>query len=146
MDEAALIEKLRLVEALFAGAATEGERSAAGHARQRILDRLAECEKVDPPIEYTFSMADSWSKKLFLALLRRYELRPYRYKRQRHTTVNVRVSERFLDDTLWPEFQQLSKTLRAYLSDVTDRVVAQVLQQNASDADVVEEPPQLPGA
>jgi hypothetical protein len=36
--EQALKEKLRKVEALFAGAATHGERQAAMAARDRILD------------------------------------------------------------------------------------------------------------
>jgi hypothetical protein len=40
MDEAKLREKLSKIEALFAGAATEGERVAAGEARRRIQQRL----------------------------------------------------------------------------------------------------------
>jgi len=145
MDEAKLLEKLRLIEALFAGAGTEGERDAAGRARQRILDRLAALEQEDPPVEYQFSMTDMWSRKVFVALLRRYGIRPYRYRRQRHTTVMARVSKRFLDQTLWPEFQEISGTLRTYLSDVTERVVAQVIHQDSSEAEVVEqaEPLQL---
>ena len=42
MDEAKVLEKLRLIEALYAGAATEGEKDAAGRARHRILERLEE--------------------------------------------------------------------------------------------------------
>jgi len=38
MDEARLIEKLKLIEALFAGATTPGERVAADAARLRILE------------------------------------------------------------------------------------------------------------
>ena len=38
--EQLLREKLRKIEALFAGAATEGERVAAGAAVERIRDRL----------------------------------------------------------------------------------------------------------
>ena len=30
-------------------------------ARQRLLDRLAETRKSDPPTEYTFSIPDAWS-------------------------------------------------------------------------------------
>ena len=40
MDEARLIEKLQRIEALFAGAATAGEKVAAERARQRIVERL----------------------------------------------------------------------------------------------------------
>ena len=146
MDEATLIQKLRLIEALHAGAATDGERSAAEHARRRILERLASFEREDPPVEHTFTMSDVWSQRLFLALLRRYGLAPYRYKRQRHTTVNTKVSRRFLNETLWPEFLDLLQTLRAYLSSVTDRVVSNVIHGDTSDARVVDDFRQLPGA
>ena len=145
MNESKLIDKLRLIEALFSGAATAGEKDAAGRARHRILERLKLVEKEDPPTEYRFSMTDIWSRKVFTALLRRYDIRPYRYPRQRHTTVMARVSKRFVDETLWPEFKEISKTLQTYLSDVTDRVVREVIHSDSSDAEVVEEPGQLPG-
>ncbi len=145
MDETKLIDKLRLIEALFSGAATAGEKDAAGRARHRILERLKLVEKEDPPTEYRFSMKDIWSRKVFTALLRRYDIRPYRYPRQRHTTVMARVSKRFVNETLWPEFKEISKTLQTYLSDVTDRVVHEVIHSDSSDAEVVEEPGRLPG-
>ena len=91
MDEASLIEKLRLIEALFSGAATEGEKVAAERARDRILERLKRWEKEEPPVEFRFSMPDMWSRKVFVALLRRYGIRPYRYKGQRYTTVMARL-------------------------------------------------------
>ena len=144
MDEARLIDKLRLIEALFSGATTEGEKVAAERARDRILERLKLWEKEDPPVEYRFSMADMWSRKVFVALLRRYGIRPYRYSGQRYTTVMAKVSKRFVDETLWPEFQEFSETLRSYLSDVTDRVVQQVIHQDSSEAEVIEKPKQLP--
>lgn len=144
MDEARLIDKLRLIEALFSGATTEGEKVAAEQARARILERLKLWEKEDPPVEYRFSMSDMWSRKVFVALLRRYGIRPYRYGGQRYTTVMARVSKRFVDETLWPEFYEISETLRSYLSDVTDRVVRQVIHQDSSEAEVIETPKQLP--
>lgn len=144
MDEARLIEKLLAVEALHAGAATRGERVAAENARRRILERLAELVAEDPPVEYQFSMADMWSRKVFLALLRRYDITPYRYKGQRYTTVMAKVPRRFVDETLWPEFQELSDTLKSYLAEVTDRVVSQVIHADSSEAGVVARPPQLP--
>ena len=94
------------IEALFSGAATEGERASAGLARQRILRRLAELIPEDPPVEYKFTFRDMWSHKVFMALLRRYGLKPYRYHAQRYTTVMVQVPKRFVDETLWPEFQK----------------------------------------
>ncbi len=143
MDEAKLIDKLRLIEALFAGAATEGEKVAAERARSRILERLKVLEKEDPPIEYRFTMADMWTRKVLVALLRRYGIHPYRYHGQRHTTVMARVSKRFVDQTLWPEFREFSDMLQCYLADVTDRVVQQVIHQDSSEAEVVDKPKQL---
>ncbi len=78
MDEATLIEKLLKIEAMFAGAATAGERTSAERARQRILQRLAELLPEDPPVEYKFTFRDMWSHKVFVTLLRRYGLNPYR--------------------------------------------------------------------
>ncbi|HKF58162.1 MAG TPA: hypothetical protein VKJ45_22150 [Blastocatellia bacterium] len=108
-EEARRIEKLRRVEELFARPGTEGERVAAERARERILARLREAEKVEPAIEYHFSLNDQWSRRLFVALLRRYGIAPYRYSGQRRTTVMARVSKAFVNDTLWPEFQALNQ-------------------------------------
>jgi hypothetical protein len=145
MDEAKLIEKLRLIEALYSGAKTEGEKDAAERARKRILERLGTIERADPPVEFKFSMHDMWQRKLFVALLRRYGIKPYRYSGQRYTTVMAKVSKNFVHETLWPEFEEISKTLRSYLSDVTERVISQVICSDSSEADVVADPRQLPG-
>lgn len=134
MDEAKLVEKLRRIEALFAGATTAGERIAAAEARSRIQIRLKEIEQADPPVEFRFGLADVWSRKVLLALLRRYGLEPYRYRGQRHTTVMVRVSKRFVDETLWPEYRQIQDTLRKYLDEVTERVTAEVIHKDSSEA------------
>lgn len=90
-------------------------------------------------------MADPWARKLFLALLRRYELRPYRYPRQRYTTVMVRVPRRFVDETLWPEYLALSESLRSYLNDVTERVISEAVHKDHSEAAETPEPAGLVG-
>lgn len=141
--ERKLVERLRRIEALHAGAKTRGERTAAGAARERILERLRSVRATDPPREYKFTMADEWSRRVLVALLRRYGIQPYRYKRQRHTTVMARVPARFVDETLWPEFKELSSVLREYLDDVTQRVIAEAIHGDSSDAGVVVEPPLL---
>jgi hypothetical protein len=50
-DESKLLEKLRRIEALHAGAATAGERDAAAEARRRIQARLLGLRDADPPEE-----------------------------------------------------------------------------------------------
>lgn len=144
LDETRLIEKLRAIEALFARPGSPGERIAAENARQRILERLREVAETDPPVEYRFSMADMWSRRVLVALLRRYGITPYRFRGQRYTTVMAKVSKRFVDETLWPEFEALNASLRTYLDQVTNRVVAQVIHADVSEAAVMEEPKRLP--
>jgi hypothetical protein len=56
------------------------------------------------------------------------------------------VPKRFVDETLWPEFLEIYNTLRLYLSEVTDRVVSQVIHQNTTDPEVVDTPKGLPAA
>ena len=144
MDETRLFERLRKIEALFARAGSDGERVAAANALERILERMRELEEADPPVEYKFTMPDMWSRRVFVALLRRYGLQPYRYHRQRYTTVMVRVSKGFVDETLWPEFQAFDNTLREHLNEVTVRIVDEVIEADGSDAPVVTTPPLLP--
>ena len=146
IDEHQLIKKLQSIEKLHAGATTAGERMAAANALERIRQRLAEIAQVDPPVEYQFSMADMWSRKLFAALLRRYGIQPYRYQRQRYTTVMAKVPKKFLDETLWPEFEELNVTLREYLDEVTNRVISEGVYSDSSEAEVVSDAQkQLPG-
>ena len=140
LDETALFEKLRRIEALHAGATTSGERAAAANAIRRIQERLKLAEKDDPPVEYKFTLGDGWSRKLFMALARRYGLKPFRYRGQRYTTVMVRVPKRFVDATLWPEYQELDRVLRDTLDRATDRVLSQVFQQDVTEAEVRDEP------
>jgi hypothetical protein len=145
-DIARLTEKLTRIEALFAGATTEGERVAAAEARTRIMKRLATLVAEEPPIEFRWTLPDVWSRKLLLALLRRYDLKPYRFRGQRYTTVMVRAPKKFMQETLVPEYRQLNAELRRYLDEVTESVIAGAVHGDSSDAVEVEEPRQLGGA
>lgn len=143
MDEARLRAKLSQIEALFAGATTEGERLAAAEARRRIQLRLQSEQQVEPAVEYRFTVADTWSRKVLLALLRRYDLTPYRYHGQRHTTVMVKAPKSFVAQTLWPEFQQISTALRTFLDEATERLIATTIHGDSSEPAEVAQPPQL---
>ena len=140
-DEQQLIEKLRRIERLHAGATTPGEQEASANAIERIRQRLEALRQSDPPVEYRFTMGDMWSRKLFVALLRRYGVEPYRYYRQRYTTVMANVPQKFVDEILWPEFEELNETLQTYLSEVTERVVSEGVFADSSEASVVHEKP-----
>jgi len=139
-----LREKLRKIEALFSGAGTTGERLAAEAALARVRMKLAELERREPAVELKFSMPDQWSRHLFIALCRRYGLRPYRYHRQRRTTVMVRAPRCFLDEVLWREFCDLDTDLQAYLHEVTLKVIREEVYADTSDAQEI--PEALPAA
>jgi hypothetical protein len=132
-DEAQLQEKVRRIEALFAGAETEDETPAAEVALERARARLAELEQQGPAIEMQFTLPDQWSRKLFLALCRRYRLQPFQFPRQRNTTAVLRVPRGFLDQVLWPEFQELNNELVQYFNEVTLRVIREAVLGDASE-------------
>ncbi|MEI7606482.1 MAG: hypothetical protein WCJ64_03760 [Rhodospirillaceae bacterium] len=140
MEDGELREKLRKIEALFAGAATAGERAAAGAAAERIRDRLREAGGTEQCIEMTFSLRNPWSHRLFVALCRRYGLKAYRYRRMRYTTVCVKAPRSFLDKVLWPEFLQLDAALTEHLTGITDRIIREEVYKDVGDADEVDEP------
>src|SRR5882724_13382298 len=121
--ESTLREKLRKIETLFAGAATAGEKAAAGAAADRIRSRLGKAAGSEAAEEIRFSVPDSWSRQLFIALCRRYGISPFRYRRMHRQTVIVKAPRSFVEQVLWPEFGELSGALTAYLADITQRLI-----------------------
>ena len=135
--------RLRKIEALFAGAGTPGERDAAAAALERIRARLRSSEQTAAPVEMQFSLGDPWTRQLFVALARRYGLRPYRHYRQRRTTVMLRAPEPFIREVLWPEFEQLRAALTSYLAEVTERIIREEVHGETGEAEERPEPNRL---
>ncbi len=140
--EGTLVEKLRKLEALHAGTAVDGEREAARRAAERIRARLEELRGREQEVVLVYRLGDPWSRKLFIALCRRYGLKPYRERGQRYSTVKVRAPRTFHDRTLWPEFKALADELEASLSELTDRVIREAINEDVSEAP--EAPKELP--
>jgi len=134
ITERELREKLRKITALFEGAATAGERSAAAAAIERVKKALAGFRQTEQPVEMQFSMADQWQRRLFMALCRRYGLEPYRYRRQRYTTVLVRAPKSFINKTLWPEYVELRDALDEYLNEATERIIKEEVYGDSGEA------------
>ena len=133
-DRQKLFETLRKIEALYAGAATPGERDAAASARERIRARLELVAEQEQAEEYRFSMDNPWSRKIFVALLRRYGIEPYRYSRQRRNTVMARVPRSFVEKTLMPEFEEMNRALFDHLEHITDDIIAEEISSDTSEA------------
>ena len=142
-NEEALREKLRKIEALFAGAAGPGEKAAADAAAQRIRGRLRDAQAEAKPEDIKVSVPDIWSQKLFIALCGRYGLKPFRYRRMHRQSLIVRAPRSFVDAVLWPEFQQLSSALTAYIAEITNRMIREEIHGDMADADELDEPRQI---
>ena len=132
--EQQLRERLRKIQALFEGATTLGERDAAAAAIDRIKKAIGGAAKTEPSVEFQFSMPDAWHRRLFSALCRRYGLKPFRYKRQRMTTVMVSAPRSFVERTLWPEYQELQAALNSYLNEATERIIREEVYGDAEEA------------
>ncbi len=130
-----LRDRLRKIEALFAGAGTPGERDAAAAAASRIRARLAAAARTTAPMEMRLSVSDPWARQLLIALCRRYGIEPYRYRRMHRQTLLVRAPAGFVEELLWPEFQQLSAALTEYLQAVTSRVIREEVHGDTRDAE-----------
>jgi hypothetical protein len=131
--DAILRAKLDKLENLFRRAGTTGERSAAGAAIDRLKERL-KSEQTDQEIELKFSLPDVWSVRLFVAVCRKHDVRPYRYPRQRRTTVMVRTPEQFFDDVVWPEFSSLQTELGIYFEETVEHLISTAMQSDGDDS------------
>jgi hypothetical protein len=142
-SEDRLREKLRKIEALYAGATTAGEKSAAGAAAERIRRQFETASKKEQAEEFKFSIPDPWSRQLFIALCRRYGVKPFRYARMHRQTVIVRAPASFVQKMLWPEFEELSQALSAHLNEITDKIIREEVHEATQDADEINEPQRL---
>ena len=137
--EGTLLEKLRKIEALYAGTTVDGEREAARRAAERIRTRLAELRGREQDIEMHYRLPDPWKRQLFVALCRRYWLQPFRERGRRDTTVQLRAPKTFQEQTLWPQFLALAEELHAHLEELTSRVIRDAINEDLTEA--TEAPP-----
>jgi len=142
-SEQRLREKLRKIEALYAGAATAGEKSAAGAAADRIRRQFEAASGSEQAEIFKFSISDPCSRQLFIALCRRYGVNPFRYRRMHQQTVMVRAPASFVRATLWPEFEELSAALTAHLDEITRKIIRDEVHERTEDAEEISEPRQL---
>lgn len=142
-SEERLRHKLRKIEALYAGAATAGEKAAAGAAAERIRGQFKAASQKERAKECKFSIPDPWSRQLFIALCRRYGIRPFRYARMHRQTVILRAPASFVHSVLWPEFEELSEALTTHLRGITEKIIREEMHEATQDAEEVEEPRRL---
>ena len=136
-NEHTLRTKLRKIEALHAGATTPGEKESAWSAAERIRKRLGDVvaplksepkPQIDRRVETKFPIPDPWSRKLFLAVCRRYAIPAYRHHGMRSQTVVVFASNQVLDDMLRPQFARYKSLLETTLFEATEKLIREQLR------------------
>ncbi|MBW6496102.1 MAG: hypothetical protein K0B16_16400 [Burkholderiaceae bacterium] len=128
-------DKLAKLEALFARGATAGERAAAGAALGRMQARLdlTGTKVAEPEIELQYILPDVWAVRVFVALCRKHDMKPYRYPRQRRTTVMVRARKHDFERTIAAEFQNLHRELARYFDEMVNHLIADVMKSDGDD-------------
>jgi len=121
-----LLEKIRKIEALIDGASSVGEKQAAVSAKERILNKYPHLEIHRDAKEYSLRTDGEWDKKLLLAICHKYGVKPYRYKRQKYTTVMVNINEKFLNEVLWKEYTEYSIHLSKLVGEITDNLISKI--------------------
>ena len=141
MNVERLIERLLKIEALHAGATTQGEKIASEEALRRILAHL---DKLDEePQEFRFTLTSRWSQRLFVALARRYGLKPFRRPRQHSTTIMLRAKRRFVEETLMPQYNAIHAELTRHFDAIADEVIGRAVHRDLAEPPEVKEPKQL---
>ena len=91
-----------------------------------------------------YRLPDPWKRMLFVALRRRYGLKPFREAGRRSTAIQVRSPKTVHDQTPWPEYRALPEELDAHLRELTERVIREAIDDDVSEA--AEAPKALPAA
>ena len=118
----------------------QAKRDDAALGVARIRERLDQAAGKEKETEVKSSITDAWSRKLFVALCRRYGIRPFRYRRMHRQSIIIRAPKTFVEQVLWPEFEELSTALIACLSEITEKVIREEVHGETGEADEVDEP------
>jgi hypothetical protein len=127
-----IVDKIRKIEALIAGAKSDGERQAAEFAKQRLQEKITM-----QPVEYTVRLHSRWEKKLFVAICSKYGFRTYRYMRQKYTTAMIRVAKSFMDSVLWPEYNKYASILHKLTEEISTDIISKIHLVKEEDETII---------
>ena len=68
----------------------------------------------------------------------RYGLRPFRHQRMHRQSIMIKAPNSFVEQVLWPEFQELNAALAAYLSEITEKVIREEVHGESGEAEEIE--------
>ena len=76
--------------------------------------------------EFQCNTKNDWDKFVLYALLKRYGIKSYRYRKQRKSTILVRVSKGFMNDVLWPIFTNTADELYSRFTAITTTLLPSI--------------------
>jgi len=138
MDDTTALDRMRAVEARFLSLPKDANPAAVRAGVERLRAQLAEARSRERDDVVTVSIADPCGRSVFIALCRRYGLKPHRHARQRQATVVVAAPPSFYDRVLWPEFEALTDVLYEHFLSVTMRALDEVLLTGGDEALTIE--------
>jgi hypothetical protein len=70
-------------------------------------------------------------------------LHPFRHRRMHRPRIVIEVPKSFVEQVLWPEFQELNAALVAYLSEITEKVIREEVHRETGEAEELDEPTRI---
>ena len=64
-------------------------------------------------------------------------MQPYRRPGMHRQTIMIRAPKSFVQDTLWPEFEELNAALINYLTEITQRIINEEVHRETGDAEEI---------
>jgi hypothetical protein len=115
--EQVLVDSFHSIELKHSGL-TEGG-AANEQPADRIRARVQEAATATDIQEMQCSTKYDWDALVLHALLKRYGIKPYRYRKQRRSTILVRVSRKVMHEVVWPIYCDVTAALAARFTTVT---------------------------
>jgi len=79
--------------------------------------------------EISINTLTMWNKNIFLTLCIKYNIKPYRYKGDRKTVVNVQCTEHFMQNVFFPEYLKFTKILHESIEANLKEVIENILYE-----------------
>ena len=130
MDDAKLLEQVRVIEARHAALPTGTPIAQAAAA---LCTTLSETRAREPDATHKVTLPDPWRRAIFAALCRRYGLHLHRHARPPRQTVMVCAPPSFFDRDLWREFTEVTDLLMSRFDRITEAVLGELRPGDARE-------------
>ena len=93
----------------------------------------AQTRVVGPIVEHVLHFENTYWKNLFVAICKRFELKPFRYSNQKPTTMVVHVSDTLMTEELWPSFKRCERICNEFKEQFIHNITCQIHEIEKDD-------------